>query len=213
MAGRRVRVKFCGMRSIDDVNNAVHLGADALGFIFYTKSSRSVNLEMAKCLFSVIPPLIAKVGVFVNPSKNEVNDILNELSLDYLQFHGDESADFCTQFNKPYIKAVAALSSIAIINIIDQHPDAGAILIDTPAATFGGTGTVFDWQLIPKNLAKPIILAGGLHADNIRQAIAKVGPYAVDVCSGIEQCPGVKDLYKMTNFIDQVYYSVDQEEF
>lgn len=204
MSLERVRVKFCGMRTRKDINHAIALGVHALGFIFYPKSTRAVTVAEAKILLAAIPPFVSTVAVLVNPTLEEVKEILR-LPISYLQFHGDESPDFCAQFKKPYIKAIAASSAAAIINATERYIDAVALLVDTPAATYGGTGFAFDWQIIPKECAKPLILAGGLDANNVAEAIAQVNPFAVDVCSGVEHKPGVKDLKKMTDFIKQVH--------
>jgi phosphoribosylanthranilate isomerase len=195
-----VRVKFCGMTRIVDLKKAGELGVDAVGFIFDPESIRCIDLDLAKKLYRAMPVFVKSVGVFVNPSFLEVEHILKNIPLDYLQFHGEEEAQFCQQFNRPYIKSVPALSREHIQNVMDAHPHAEAYLLDTPVQSRGGSGIVFDWSLIPDFASKPIILAGGLNSTNIEQALS-CNIMAVDVCSGIEESPGLKDAHKMMQVI------------
>lgn len=196
---------MCGMTREQDVLHAASLGADAIGLIFYSKSARCVSIQQAKQLLQKLPPFVNVVAVFVNPLAVSVDEVINELPIDYLQFHGEETPEFCEQFNKPFIKAVQVTSK----SIIQQHDvaysNASAILLDSPAVNeYGGTGKVFDWQLIPEKLTKPIILAGGLNHLTINFALKEYSPYAVDLCSGIELSPGIKDHDKMSLFVNSL---------
>lgn len=201
----RTRVKFCGMTRAEDIVQAVALGADAIGLIFYTNSSRYIDVGQAQLLFKNIPAFVDTVAVFVNPTISHVQHVIAKLPVQYLQFHGDESPEFCEQFKIPYIKAVQATSTDAIRLLVQQHKQAVAVLLDTPSAiTRGGRGVTFDWEIIPRNLEKPIILAGGLNASNVCAAVATCAPFAVDLCTGIEASPGIKDSKKMKEFVNSL---------
>ncbi|STY29030.1 N-(5'-phosphoribosyl)anthranilate isomerase [Legionella wadsworthii] len=201
----RVRVKMCGMTRIEDIEAAVTLGVDAIGLIFYSKSARHVTLEQAKNLIKDLPAFVDSVAVLVNPEKDLVYKILEELPIQFLQFHGDESPDFCQQFGKPYIKAIQCNSTRHILDAGRNFATAQALLLDTPSKEVrGGTGCTFDWNIIPKLSEKPYILAGGIDEYNVLDAIKSCNPYAVDLCSGIEKLPGVKDHGKMNRFMQQL---------
>lgn len=196
---------MCGMTRADDVTHAINLGVDALGFIFYSQSPRHVTLESARLLLKDIPPFVTTVAVLVNPEYAFVQQLLEELPIQLLQFHGDESPEYCRQFNKPFIKAIHPKNSMEIRNEMDKYNQACALLLDTPTEKGrGGTGLTFDWNLIPTDLTKPYILAGGLNQYNVLDA-CKVNPYAVDVSSGIEKEPGIKDHLKMSQFIKALW--------
>lgn len=202
----RVRVKMCGMTRSEDVAHAIHLGVDAIGLVFYTTSSRYISIDKAKAILADIPPFVDVVAVLVNPEPTFVYQLINELPIQLLQFHGDESPTFCQQFHKPYIKAVQPRNTAQIQEAIEKFEQARAILLDSPNDIYrGGSGTTFDWQIIPPDLAKSYILAGGLNQSNVAAAIKACKPYAVDVCSGIELLPGVKDEQKMSEFIKAVW--------
>jgi len=196
---------MCGMTRKEDIAHAVFLGVDAIGLIFYPESSRCVTLEQAANLVTEASVFVDVVAVLVNPSVHWVKEIISELPIAYLQFHGEESPEFCMQFKKPYIKAVQVQSTAAIYHCAAEHSQASAILLDTPSKNRGGTGRTFDWKFIPQNLDKPFILAGGLNPTNISAAIDSCLPYAVDVCSGIEVSPGSKDHNKMSQFVDKLW--------
>lgn len=205
MTPPRTRIKMCGMTRANDIAHAIALGVDAIGLIFYPKSSRYVNLAEAKSLLQTLPAFVNAVAVFVNPEVDFVTQVINELPVQCLQFHGDESPEFCGQFGLPYIKVVSATSLLTITQMVTIHPKASAILLDTPSSTArGGSGVTFDWQIIPKLMARPLILAGGLDSLNVSAAITACAPYAVDVCSGIEVSPGIKDHEKMSQFVTSV---------
>lgn len=198
----RTRVKICGMTRAEDVAHAINLGVDAIGLIFYPKSSRYITLEQAKGLLKNLPPFVDVVAVLVNPEKTLVQKIIDELPIHLLQFHGEESPAFCQQFNKPFIKAIQPHTPEQIKQAMTDYQNASAILLDTPSDTQkGGTGLTFDWQIIPLDLPKPYILAGGLNEFNVLNAIKKTRPYAIDVCSGVEDSPGIKNHLKMNQFI------------
>jgi phosphoribosylanthranilate isomerase len=197
---------MCGMTREEDIEHAIALGVDAIGLIFYPESSRCVSIAQAKRLLSKRSVFVDIVAVLVNPSALFVNEIIQELPGVWLQFHGNESPEFCRQFKKPYIKAVRADAAAAIYKCCTDYHDASAILLDTPSLTsYGGTGKTFNWDLIPRNLDKPFILAGGLDAANVSLAVNRSLPYAVDVCSGIEASPGIKDHRKMSQFVEVLW--------
>lgn len=205
MAAPRIRVKMCGMTREEDIDYAIHLGVDAIGVIFYSKSSRAVNLEQAKILLDNLPPFVQAVAVFVNPEEKLVQRVVDELPIHLLQFHGDESPEFCHQFNIPYIKAISASGAEQIQEASVLYSGASALLLDTPShLSRGGTGLTFNWNMIPDHLKKPYILAGGLNELNVKAARHRT-PFAVDVCSGIEAMPGVKDHLKMARFIKAIW--------
>lgn len=197
---------MCGMTRSEDVNQAIQLGVDAIGVIFYPKSSRYVSLAQAKTLLRDVPPFIDVVAVLVNPEKDFVRQIMGELPIQFLQFHGEESPAFCQQFLKPFIKAMHADSEAHIEKVVGDFSGASAFLLDTPSTQArGGTGLTFNWDVIPKHLAKPYLLAGGLNEANVLAAIHSCHPYAVDLCSGVEAAPGVKDYDKMSRFMRKVH--------
>ncbi|HHT0593179.1 TPA: phosphoribosylanthranilate isomerase [Legionella anisa] len=202
MKTARVRVKMCGMTRNDDIAYAIKLGVDAIGLIFYPKSARCVSIEQAKILLKDLPAFVDSVAVLVNPERDFVHEIIEELPIQLLQFHGDESAEFCQQFNKPFIKAIHCDSAEYIHQTVQNFMTARALLLDTPSEMArGGTGCAFDWNIIPKKAEKPFILAGGLNEHNVLDAIKLCQPYAVDLCSGIEASPGIKDHGKMSRFM------------
>lgn len=200
-----IRIKICGITQLCDALDAVKLGADALGFIFFPGSPRFIEVERARYIVSSIPPFIAKIGLFVNQSLSVVEDCINNVGIDTLQFHGDEHPEFCNSFGLPWIKTISIDENSNIEQSIILYSNASAYLFDTrKSSCFGGTGQVFDWSLIPKNIGKPIILAGGLRVENIAEAIKIPDLYAVDVCSGVEQEKGKKSKMLMRDFIRKV---------
>lgn len=198
------RIKFCGITRIEDLNYAVSLGVDALGFVFCNKSPRNLTLNDAARLLAVCPPFISRVGLFMNAEAGTIEKIISSVHLDLLQFHGEETAEFCTLFNMPYIKSVA-MGNMREHDRCFAYPSANALLLDSnELGKPGGTGEVFDWQKIPNQIQQPIILAGGLHAGNVNNAIQTIRPFAVDVSSGIESTKGIKDQQKMKQFVAAV---------
>jgi len=201
----RVRCKICGITRIEDALAAVQAGADALGLVFYAKSPRAVSLEQAKAIRAVLPPFVTLTGLFVNESREQIAHTLKEVPLDLLQFHGDETPEDCAGFDRPWIKALRVGAFDDIKSQAARYPHACGILLDSQVAgQYGGTGTVFDWSLIPKDLSPPLILAGGLNPQNVAEAIARVRPFAVDVSGGVEAAKGIKDAGKLRSFIHQV---------
>jgi phosphoribosylanthranilate isomerase len=201
----RIRIKMCGMMQKKDINYAITLGVDAIGLIFYEKSPRYVSAINAHDITQDMPPFCDTVGVFVNHSASEVKAILNIVDLDYLQFHGDESAEFCQQFDKPYIKVVRVKNSESIINACQGYKSSRAILLDTfNDKIYGGTGKPFDWHIIPM-VDKPLFIAGGLTPQNCVDVINTEKAYALDVCSGVELTPGKKDWVKMQAFVEKAW--------
>jgi phosphoribosylanthranilate isomerase len=198
----RTRAKICGItRPADGVLAASH-GADAIGLVFYDKSPRVVDVARAREVIAALPPFVTSVGLFVNAEVAEVEQVLAEVPLDLLQFHGDETPEYCGQFARPYIKAVRMADGVDLASVAEQYAGAKALLVDSyQKGVPGGTGHTFDWERIPRGLNMPIILAGGLGPDNIEQAVRQVRPYAVDVSSGVEADKGIKDADKIAAFM------------
>ena len=202
----RVRVKICGITRVEDALTAVAQGADAIGLVLYDQSPRNVSINQALEIASHIPAFVSVVGLFVNAEPSFINEVIYNAKIDLLQFHGDESPEECASYSLPFIKAIRVKSDTNLVQYAKEYSAAKALLLDAYAEGIaGGTGHVFDWNLIPKQLAKPIILAGGLKADNVAQAIQQVMPYAVDVSGGVEASKGVKDAAKIAAFMRQVY--------
>ena len=202
---RRIRTKICGITRVEDARAAIDAGADALGFVFYQASPRYIAPLPAQEIIRQLAPFPAKVGLFVDPDRKFVSAVLETVALDVIQFHGDEDPGFCGSFDRPYIKAVKMKRDIDLQEMCRHYADAAALLLDSYSETaHGGTGTCFDWSLIPAELSKSIILAGGLTVTNVGRAIAAYKPYAVDVSSGVELDEGIKDKDKMTAFIREV---------
>lgn len=200
-----VRSKICGITRIEDALAAAEVGADAIGLVFYAKSPRAVDVRQARAIIAELPPFVTTVGLFVNASRCELNEILEVVPLDLLQFHGDETPADCEGYHRPWIKALRVRPGDDLHAACQHYAGARGILLDTyvPGVP-GGTGEAFDWSLVPASLSKPIILAGGLSADNVGQAIAQVRPYAVDVSGGVEQAKGIKDAAKIEAFMRAV---------
>ena len=200
-----VRSKICGITRIEDALAAAEAGADAIGLVFYAKSPRAVDVQQARAIIAALPPFVTTVGLFVNASRCELNEILEAVPLDLLQFHGDETPQDCEGYHRPWIKALRVRPGDDLEAACQLYAGARGILLDTyvPGVP-GGTGEAFDWSLVPARLSKPIILAGGLSADNVGQAIAQVRPYAVDVSGGVEQAKGIKDAAKIEAFMRAV---------
>ncbi|MDF3934643.1 phosphoribosylanthranilate isomerase [Pseudomonas citronellolis] len=199
-----VRIKICGITRVEDALAAAEAGADAIGMVFYARSPRAVSVQQARAIVAALPPFVTSVGLFVNASRCELGEILDAVPLDMLQFHGDESAADCDGYHKPYLKALRVKAGDDIAAQAAQYPRAAGILLDTYVEGVpGGTGAAFDWSLIPERLPRPLVLAGGLTADNVAAAIRQVRPYAVDVSGGVEASKGVKDAEKIRAFIRQ----------
>lgn len=205
----RTRVKICGITRIEDALEAVKQGADAIGLVFYPQSPRYVSPEQAAAIASKIPAFVSIVGLFVDADAAEIKQVLSKVRLDLLQFHGDEPPAQCRQFSIPYMKAVRVKTDTNLVQYAAEYADAKALLLDAFAEGVpGGTGQVFDWTLIPQNLVLPVVLAGGLNAENVGQAISHVKPYAVDVSGGVEVSKGIKDAAKIAAFMQGVSNAV-----
>ncbi len=197
-----VRSKICGITRLEDALAAIEAGADAIGFVFYAKSPRAVTAGQARAIIAALPPFVTTVGLFVDMPRAELTSLLQAVPLDLLQFHGDETAADCAGYGRPFIKALRVQAGDDVSAMIALYPEASGILLDTFVAGIpGGTGEAFDWSLVPEQSPKPIILAGGLTAENVRAAIEQVQPYAVDVSGGVEQSKGIKSAEKVRAFI------------
>jgi len=206
---QRTRIKICGLTSVDDALQAAELGADAIGLVFYPRSSRALTAQKAGSIRKALPAFVNVVGLFVNPTEAEVELVLKHVHLDCLQFHGDEPPAFCSSFGLPYMKAIRVRPELDLLSEIAKFSNSSAILLDSyDKHVAGGTGTSFDWaiaqQCVVQTEAK-IVLAGGLDAHNVAGAIRQVKPYAVDVSSGVESAPGKKSPERMREFISEVY--------
>lgn len=197
-----VRVKICGLTNPDDALAAVAAGADALGFMFYERSPRRVTPVQAAAIIRALPPLVAKVGVFVNPSAEFVRETIVVSGIDTLQFHGEEPAAFCGQFGLKAIKAFRMSDAAALPGLLAYATEAWLLDSFVPGQ-LGGTGERFNWDLAiaAKTHGRPIVLAGGLTPDNVAEAVQRVRPFGVDVASGVESAPGQKDPAKVRAFI------------
>ncbi|KAF3976878.1 MAG: phosphoribosylanthranilate isomerase [Methylococcales symbiont of Iophon sp. n. MRB-2018] len=201
----RTRIKICGFTRVEDAVAAAKLGVDAIGLVFYPPSPRSISIEQARNIVNALPAFVSVVALFVDEQESQIKQVLNELAIDVIQFHGNEPANRCNIYNKPYLKAIRMTKQRDVLQIAEQYNDASALLLDAyQLGIKGGSGHQFDWDLIPKQCALPIVLAGGLHVDNARLAVQSVRPYALDVSSGVETEKGIKDVAKMAAFIQQV---------
>lgn len=199
------RSKICGITRVADLITVANAGADAIGLVFYPPSPRNVSIEQAVELLAHLPPFVTVVGLFVNASADTVREVMARVSLDVLQFHGDESPDYCAQFGKPYLKAIRVKAGVDLQLCAARYASAQGLLLDAYVEGIpGGTGASFDWALIPKDLPLPVILSGGLDPQNVAVAIQQVQPYAVDVSSGVESTKGIKDLAKVIGFVRAV---------
>jgi phosphoribosylanthranilate isomerase len=198
----RTRVKICGITRVEDALAAVEQGADAIGLVFYPPSPRYVAPANAAIIVNALPAFVTVVALFVDAAKGEIEAVLSQVDIDMIQFHGNETAEECRRYGKSYMKAIRVKTDTNLLQYVTEYLDAKALLLDTyTEGVPGGTGQVFDWSLIPKNLGKPIVLAGGLDAENVALAIHQVKPYAVDVSGGVEFKKGVKDAAKIAAFM------------
>jgi len=206
----RTRIKICGITRAEDATAVVDAGADALGLVFYPPSPRAVDIAAAKIIVADVPAFVSVTALFVNPTVEEVQSVLDSVRIDLLQFHGDEEDAFCRQFNRPYIKALRVRQASDLVASCLRFPNALGILLDSyKPGVPGGTGETFDWSLVPATPPKPIILAGGLAPENVAAAIEQVAPFAVDISGGVEAAKGIKDHGKINEFVKEVY-RVDQ---
>lgn len=201
---RRTRIKVCGFTREADLDGALALGVDAVGFVLYPPSPRAVTATRAAELARRVPPFVSRVGLFVNEDAAVVAQAAREASLDLLQFHGDESAEYCERFGLPWIKAVRVRPETDLLECADRFRGARALLLDAWSEAWGGSGKRFDWSLIPSSLPMPLILSGGLDPDNVVEAVRNIRPAAVDVSSGVESAKGIKDVARVAAFISGV---------
>ncbi len=199
----RTRIKFCGITRIEDLDIAIDLGVDAIGLVFCPASPRVIDVQQACTLIDRCGPFITSVGLFMNQDASTISSLIEKVPVDMLQFHGNESEQFCSSFELPYLKSIAMGGKGRAVSDAD-YVSASALLLDSnELGQPGGSGKSFNWEKIPA-LAKPIILAGGLDVDNVSDAIRQVRPYAVDVSSGIESAKGIKEFNKMKDFVSSV---------
>jgi phosphoribosylanthranilate isomerase len=198
----RTRIKICGITRPEDGAAAARLGADAVGLVFYQPSPRAIDIGRAREIIAALPPFVMPVALFVNPTRAEVESALNACPITVLQFHGDETPELCASFGKPYLKAVRVKPGTDLLECAASFNGAAGYLFDAYNENlYGGTGEAFDWDLIPRNLQKPLVLSGGLTPGNVGEAVTKVRPWAVDVSSGVESAKGIKDERLMAAFI------------
>jgi len=201
----RTRVKICGLTRVSDVEAAVAAGADALGFVFYSPSPRAVTPEQAARLCAKLPPFVSAVGLFVDASPECVRATLDQVPLDLLQFHGDEAPDYCASFGRRWIKALRMRPGVDLMAERVRYAGGAGLLLDAyDPARAGGTGQCFDWDRIPPEIASSVVLAGGLDANNVAEAVERVRPYGVDVSGGVEAAKGIKDQDRINAFMQGV---------
>jgi phosphoribosylanthranilate isomerase len=199
------RIKCCGMTRIEDALLAAQLGADAIGVVMTARSKRRVSLEQARTIVDAMPPFVTTVALCMDDDADFVRAVIETVRPAMLQFHGTESDEWCAQFGQPYLKAIAMGEGAAAVAQLRAYPRAAGLLLDGHGlGEAGGTGRTFDWSLMPHDLGQPLILAGGLTSTNVQTAIRTAQPWAVDVSSGIESAPGIKDPVKLRDFIAAV---------
>lgn len=202
---RRTRVKICGLTRKHDAYCAAMLGVDAIGLVFYPPSPRAVSVDLAREIVNGLPPFVSVVALFVDEKPDRIHEIIENVAVDLLQFHGDESPEFCGSFSVPYIKAIRMDGRVDIEEIERRYSTARGLLLDAyHPEQKGGTGMRFDWTRIPRHARMPIILAGGLNADNVSDALEMAHPFGLDVSSGVEIGKGIKDRDKMAAFLGEV---------
>jgi len=198
----RTRVKICGITSVADGLAAARQGADAIGLIFYPPSPRLVSLKQAAAIAASLPPFVARVAVFVNAPEEDVRGVIRACRPDLLQFHGEETPADCRRFGVPYLRAVRVRPGVDLLEFLSPFDAAAGWLLDAYRPDlYGGSGEAFDWELVPRSLARPVVLSGGLDAGNVAGAIRRIRPWAVDVSSGVESAKGVKDERLIAEFI------------
>lgn len=199
------RIKICGITRIEDGLAAAGFGADAIGLVFYAGSPRAVMPAQARRIIDALPPFVVSVGLFVNADIQAVRDTLAVAPVQLLQFHGDETPDFCDSFGLPYLRAVRVKPGVDLLQYAQEFHTAKGLLLDAYVeGARGGTGAAFDWSLIPREMSMPLILSGGLDPGNVEHAVRTVRPWAVDVSSGVESAKGIKDAAKMKSFVTGV---------
>ena len=218
----KTRTKICGITRLTDLNVAVNAGSDALGFVFYPPSPRYLTPEAAAPLIAAMPPFVTSVGLFVNASLEELQAVIKQAPIQLLQFHGNESATECHRLasavNRPFIRAFLVKPDTSAADLLEceakyqaASPLFQGLLLDTFVDSFGGSGKVFDWSLIPKELAPRVVLSGGLSVQNATDAVSRVRPFAVDISSGVEAAKGIKDAAKMRAFVAAIRLADNQD--
>jgi phosphoribosylanthranilate isomerase len=200
----RTRVKICGITRTEDARAAAEAGADAIGLVFYPPSPRFLSTERAVEIRDALPPFLQTVALFVNADAAQVAQVIGRVHPAMLQFHGDETPDFCAQFGLPFVKACRVRSGVDALAYLQRYARAAAWLLDSYVPEYGGVGESFDWSLAPREPARPLILSGGLEQGNVARAIRAVRPWGVDVSSGVESAKGIKDAGKMAAFVAEV---------
>jgi phosphoribosylanthranilate isomerase len=207
------RVKVCGITRVADALAAAAAGVDAIGLNFWPGTPRRIDFEAARAIVAAVPPMVVVVGLFVDPAAADVRAAQEAVALDVLQFHGDEPPAFCRAFGRRYMKAIAAKEGVDLLRCAERYADAAGLIFDAhvPGDLPGGTGRTFDWSRVPRTLARPLVLSGGLDAGNVGAAIRDVRPFAVDVSSGVEARDdegkprrGIKDPARIEAFIEAV---------
>ena len=203
----RTRIKICGITRVEDAEAAARAGADAIGLVFYPPSPRFLGLDQARRLASAAPPFVSTVALFVNPAADEVRAVLEHVRPAMLQFHGEETPAFCGQFGVPYVKACRVRQGVDLLEYLRPFSGAAGWLLDSHVEEYGGIGEAFDWSLVPAGRLRPLVLSGGLTRDNVREAVRRVRPWAVDVSSGVESAKGIKDADRIAAFIAEVRHA------
>ena len=199
------RIKICGITRPEDARTVARSGADAIGLVFYPPSPRAVTAQQAADIVAGLPPFVTRVALFVDETAEQIDHVLRTVAIDLIQFHGEETPEFCDQFNRPWMKALRVRPGVDIEAFCRRYVAASAILLDAwQEGVPGGTGRQFDWELAPRALGRPCVLAGGLNQENVGDAVMQLCPYAVDVSGGVESSPGIKDARKIAGFIAAV---------
>jgi phosphoribosylanthranilate isomerase len=200
----RTRIKICGLTRPGDARTAAEAGADAIGLVFYPPSPRYLSAERALEIRDALPPFVQSVALFVNPDAAQVAQVIGRVRPGLLQFHGEETPQFCAQFGMPYVKACRVRRGVDLLEYLRPFSSAAAWLLDSHVEEYGGVGERFDWSIVPRRLERPLILSGGLAPDNVAEAIRRLRPWGVDVSSGVESAKGIKDAAKIAAFIAEV---------
>jgi phosphoribosylanthranilate isomerase len=200
----RTRVKVCGITRTEDALAAAQAGADAIGLVFYPPSPRFLSVERARAIREALPPFVQSVALFVNADAAQVAQVIGRVHPAMLQFHGEETPEFCAQFGLPYIKACRVGRGVDLLEYLRPFSSAAGWLLDAHVEEYGGVGASFDWALVPERLARPLVLSGGLTPDSVGAAVRGIRPWAVDVSSGVESAKGIKDAARMASFIAEV---------
>jgi phosphoribosylanthranilate isomerase len=203
-AALRTRVKICGITRVEDARAAAGAGADAIGLVFYPPSPRFLSVERAREIRDALPPFVQSVALFVNADAAQVAQVIGRVHPGMLQFHGEETPEYCAQFGLPYLKACRVAQGVDLLEYLRPFSAASGWLLDAHVEEYGGVGASFDWTLVPQSLGRPLVLSGGLTKDNVRSAVRRVRPWAVDVSSGVESAKGIKDAARIAAFIAEV---------